>query len=65
LGQFGCANYEEDEFDFGSSDPNNQQDCGTKAGLVVTDNALWITNAPFPSLRGLLPSPTLYTDGIQ
>jgi hypothetical protein len=24
----------------GSSDPNNQQGCGTKAGLVVTDNAL-------------------------
>jgi len=40
LGQFGCANYEEDEFDFGSSDPKNQQDCATKAGPVVTDNGL-------------------------
>jgi hypothetical protein len=24
----------------GSSEPNNQQDCATKAGFVITDNGL-------------------------
>lgn len=34
----------------GSSDPKIRQGGGAKAGPVVTDNGLWIIDAPFPPL---------------
>jgi len=38
----------------GSSDPKIRQGGSAKAGPVVTDNGMWIMDAPFPKL--LLPS---------